>query len=376
MSKKVFWTAFIGSDNLGDEAIFSSLLHNLSLKKENVTVASVNPDETTAKTGLHAVNAKGPIALFGAIRRADMVLMGGGGIIQDQSSLLNFLYYGYQLGLAKIFKRPVILCFVGVGPIRSWVSKLILKLTASNIAKAVVRDDKSRRELLPFIDESRIMTVHDPVLNLPVPMESNDRNDDYVLVSLRRWFFSIPMLPASFARKLNKAGIARKRYDHFIGRVAESLDTFLDKHPDVNVRFASFYDSEDLAVIDDVTQLMKHTDRTVAPMPKLTEEEYVSLAKGASFVIGMRFHSLVLAAVAGTPFVALTYSSKVDQFADSVGLTDFTEDVNVYDGPRAAKRFADMYASHAHYRPKLAKEIKKFQQANDRAFRVVSELLK
>lgn len=376
MSKKVFWTAFIGSDNLGDEAIFSSLLHNLSLDKENVTVASVSPDETTAKTGLRAVNAKGPVALFHAIKQSDIVLMGGGGIIQDQSSLLNFLYYGYQLGLAKFFKKPVILCFVGVGPIRYGLSRMILRLTASTVVQAVVRDDKSRRELLPFMQDEKIMVVHDPVLNLPVTPKDSGDEADYVLVSLRRWFFSIPMLPASFARKLNKAGIGRKRYDRFIGQVAGSLDMFLEAHPGVTVRFASFYDSEDLAVIEDVACLMKYADRTIAPTPKLSEEEYVSLAAGAAFVIGMRFHSLVLSAITSTPFVALTYSSKVDQFAESVGLGDYIEDVNTYESDRAAKRFGTMHAMHATHRPELAKSIKKFQRSNRDAFSAISNRLK
>ena len=50
----------------------------------------------------------------------------------------------------------------------------------------------------------------------------------------------------------------------------------------------------------------------------------VELMRRAHFTVGLRLHGNVLSAAAGTPFVSLAYRLKSFDFADSVGMGEFT----------------------------------------------------
>lgn len=375
MARDVFWSAFVGSDNLGDEAIFSSLLYNLRIDTQHIAVTTVNPEKTYKKAGgIKAIDARNPLAIYRSIKQAKVVLMGGGGIIQDQSSLLNFLYFAYQIALAKKFKTPVILNFVGVGPLNKRTSRYILRRIGSIVSLAVVRDVKSKNEISPYLKPGVVHVAHDPVLNFPIVRKNKlGQQAPYIVVSIRRWFFSIPLLPAKLARKLNSLGIARRNYDRFVVNTAKGLDSFLQDHPSVRLRFASFYDSEDVEVINDVRKQMEESLRTEAPLQDLTESDYTELVGGALFMVGMRFHSLILAAIEGTPFVAISYSPKVSEFARTAGLEHFTLDVNQLDPEVMASKCAEMYDESVSYGTKLAAKVEAFQQDNDIAFSLIRE---
>jgi len=71
-------------------------------------------------------------------------------------------------------------------------------------------------------------------------------------------------------------------------------------------------------------------------MNKIIEQcrakEYISLYKGsdilnrfsgAGLVIGMRLHSLIFAAITGTPMIAINYSDKVKNFMSDMGLENY-----------------------------------------------------
>lgn len=368
-------SAFVGSENLGDEAIFASILANLRL--DDVTVMATTVDAgKTEQLGVVPVPMKGPLRLFRAVRAADVVLMGGGGIIQDQSSLLNMLLYGYQLWLARALHTPVVLCFVGVGPLRSPVSRFILRRAAPAVRLAVVRDEESAELLREVVGGaiSEIQVHHDPVLNHPVPPGDGTRSD-VALVSLRKWFFSIPLLPAKVARKINSLGIRRRRYDRFVTVLARELDAFLDATPEATLRFVSFYDSEDLEVTVDVIGRMRHQDRITPPEPRLTSHDYVAMARDARVVFGMRLHSLILASVAGTPFAAVDYSPKVGAFARQMGQDAYAEPVTAFAEGTLARAFTRAWADAHANAPVIARHHDAFAESNRQAFARIQELL-
>ena len=56
---------------------------------------------------------------------------------------------------------------------------------------------------------------------------------------------------------------------------------------------------------------------TVAPARRIvpdTAADLIGLSAGAQFVLGMRLHSLIYAASAGTPILGISYDPKIDAF--------------------------------------------------------------
>ena len=101
--KRILITAYIGSDNLGDEAIFESLIHDLTKEHIEITAVSKNTKKTE-KLGVHAVRLFSP-QFFKSLKNADVVMLGGGGILQDETSIYNIPYFIIQILLAQLVRK-------------------------------------------------------------------------------------------------------------------------------------------------------------------------------------------------------------------------------------------------------------------------------
>lgn len=370
--KKVLISAFVGSENLGDEAIFESILKNIDFNNALVMVTTVSPKKT-AKHEVTPIHARRPLQIVAAIKKADLVIMGGGGIIQDQSSILNLLYFAFQIAVAKLYRTPVILCFVGVGPLKYWLSRFLLARLAMAMQYAIVRDKKSA-VLLSQVTRSRfpIYTLHDPVLNYPVT-KSVKKSTDNVLVSLRQWYFSYSVLPASIARKLNHRGKKSQQYLALVQSYAVTFDSFLKSHPETRITFVSFYDSEDQEMTKDVMNSMKLVDRCDLPSNNLTVEKYIEAINESRILFGMRLHSVILAAVAGKAFVAIDYSPKVRSFAEKAGQSDAIVSVDKYES-RAFLNCLNLVYEEAKPRSEVIKKMRdKMARENQRGFDMISQ---
>lgn len=377
MSKKVLWSAFIGSRNLGDEAIFTSIIDNLAIDRSNITALSIN-EEKTQKYGVNTLFAKKFRNLFRGIKECDLMLIGGGGIIQDQSSILNFLYYALQIHLAKRHKKPLFLCFVGVGPIKFSLSKWIMRKLVPKIDYSIVRDEKSRKQLLSFgANKDQVYLAHDPVLNYPVNKSELDNpfavTKPYAVLSLRRWFFTNPFLPVFITRNLNRLSFFGRRYDEYMSRLAKDLDVYLEKNSQMKIVAVSLYDGEDDIVNQDLAQKMEHSERLLFADNKMDEMRYLSVVEGSDFIIGMRLHSLILGATLEKPFVALRYSTKVDEFTEQMGLKDVSIHVECYDSEALQAGLEYMTENHETYSQQMNQTLKEYQTDNDKAFGVLNQ---
>ena len=80
------------------------------------------------------------------------------------------------------------------------------------------------------------------------------------------------------------------------------------------------YDQEEA---DAVISMMRHGNRCIAreydPRPERVYEDILN----SSAVVGMRLHSIILACMAGKPFIAVSYHDKVASFAKAVGRSEW-----------------------------------------------------
>ena len=122
---KYIISGYIGFDNFGDEAIACVLINYLKkINAEKITLISSNPKKTA---NLYNVNSIGMLNFFPSIAEADILISGGGSLLQDITSLKSLIYYLGLIVLALIFKKKVILMAQGFGPIKN---KLARKLKA------------------------------------------------------------------------------------------------------------------------------------------------------------------------------------------------------------------------------------------------------
>ena len=84
-------SGYIGFDNFGDEAIANVLISHLKKNDaEKITVISSNPEKTSANYGVESV---GMLKFLSAVKDSDVLISGGGSLLQDVTSLKSLIYY-------------------------------------------------------------------------------------------------------------------------------------------------------------------------------------------------------------------------------------------------------------------------------------------
>ena len=90
-------SGYYGFENFGDEAILSVLAKELKSRGHNVTVFSKNPRFTSAKLGVNSVYTFSLKSIINTLKNCDVLISGGGSLLQDATSLKSLFYYLFPL---------------------------------------------------------------------------------------------------------------------------------------------------------------------------------------------------------------------------------------------------------------------------------------
>ena len=125
--KNVAISGYYGFENFGDEAILKVLTEELKNCGHNVTVFSKRPDITSAKRGVNSVYTFSLGKVIKTLKNADVLISGGGSLLQDVTSTKSLFYYLFVIGAALFFQKDVIIFAQGIGPIKNPISRFITK---------------------------------------------------------------------------------------------------------------------------------------------------------------------------------------------------------------------------------------------------------
>src|SRR5207237_880417 len=140
--------------------------------------------------------------------------------------------------------------------------------------------------------------------------------------------------------------------------LAAGLDRFLSVH-DASVVFVPFQRlatsrEDDTGISRRVIDYMRYKDRAELIESELQPHEIVDLFRSCDLVVGMRLHSMIMAILAGTPAIALSYDPKVDHVMERTGLTRFSIDLKSLDQKQLAYQITIALAASADIRTQIA----------------------
>jgi len=311
--KRLLLSGYYGYGNAGDEAVLAGLVVGFRAAGEREIVAlSGSPGETQAAHGITAADRYKPGALLREIGRADLVLSGGGSLLQDVTSAHGIFYYLGVVRMAQVLGRKTMFIAQGIGPLKRTRSRRLVRSVANRLDAVTVRDAASAA-LLRAIGVTRpaIEVTADPALLLsdsPLPPAGEGLGVGAASfgVALRPWH--------------GQEGIAAHVADAcasvLSGRRALLLPMQAGSDKPVAEQFARQWHQGNGAGNRATLCLM---EKGLTPL----------LANIAScdMMIGMRLHALILAAAAGVPSVALSYDPKVDAFMQGSGQGDAVYDL-------------------------------------------------
>jgi len=305
---RVLLSGYYGFANAGDEAVLAGLI--LSLRavdpRLEITVLSTNPRETELVHGVRAVHRYRPKELLPALARTDLLLSGGGSLLQDVTSAHGIVYYLGVVRLAQLLGKRTMFGAQGLGPLGRARSRTLVASVANRLDAVTVRDPASA-DLLREIGVSRppIEVAADPALLLGPDTVAPPHPHTYG-VALRPWRGQETLA----ARLADACREALPQAHPVLFPMQPQTDTLIGE------QFASLCHQQGRA-------------RLVSPSSGLTA--LTQAISACELMVGMRLHALILAAAAGVPSVALSYDPKVAAFMAQSGQEDAVCDLSQAD---------------------------------------------
>ena len=309
---RVLLCGYYGEHNLGDDALLEVLLRQLP-QGWTPRITAFDQQQVRERfqaewPALETVDRRSPRAVLKALAGCQALVLGGGSLLQDATSFRSLLYYAALILAARSRGLPVLLWGQGLGPLRRRRSRALARLLLGLVSGISWRDGASARLAAGW--GINAPQGSDPVWGLE-PQDWQGRGGPIVLC-----WRPVDQLDAPGWQRLLAA----------LEQLAERTGRPVHWLP-----FHQEQDSGLLAELDGRGLLGEALRRRSLLVQASTPEQAIDHFRGASLVVAMRLHGLILAALAGAPCAALSYDPKVAAAAEALGcpcldLTELTQE--------------------------------------------------
>lgn len=305
LAKHVIMSGYFGFSNSGDDAILKSILESFKALDPNlnIKVLSKDPSLTEKEYGVPAVDRFKLFDVIKSIKASDMLISGGGSLLQDKTSSRSIWYYLLIMKLAKHYKKKVFVYSNGVGPINKKFNRNFTRRVLNKVDYITLRDIDSYNFIKSIgVNNQNVKVLSDPVFNLKEASDESirekfDINKDTVLVSVRSWMND----------------------EKLIDELVKFLNYLIDQGK--NIAFMPMQMPRDTTISEKIAANLKSS--------KIIDEKYpveilMNLMKNADFIVAMRLHAMIYAIHQNLPFIGLSYDPKTETL-----LKDFDESINI-----------------------------------------------
>ncbi len=296
---------YIGFGNGGDEALLALLVGSIRavLPGTEICVLSARPRKTARGYGVESVMRYDPVALAAEFSRSDALVFCGGSLIQDLTSRRSLLYYLRLLRAARAKGMKTMLFANGIGPLTARGGRAAARVL-DTLDVITLRDGASARTLAVLgVTRPKIAVTADTAFLLsdlaPVPGAAAalglGEGERYAVISYRPW--------RNYTKRLTRecAALADMLFDEY-GLSSVLLPM---QRPD------------DSGICRAAAEI-SHAHTAVAE-ETLSPGMLAGLFSGAEITVGMRLHTLIYSAAAGTPAVGIAYDRKVSGLCRALG---------------------------------------------------------
>jgi polysaccharide pyruvyl transferase CsaB len=302
---RLLLSGYYGFGNFGDEALLRVFVDEWRHRRpgDELAVLTEQPDETRRTYGVTAVPRMAWGAVVSAIRNADVVVSGGGGLLQSATSLRSLLYYASIIREAKRVGRKAAIFGQGIGPL-NYFGREVVKRACANVDLATVRDETSQGTLQALLPNVKVVLSADPVFLAPGEASPAARQrfareglrddiGDVVAVVVRRGA-ALDQVMEKLAVLVDRLAVERGAHIVFVPlqppHDADAASAVIRRCKSAPVLLGGGYD-----------------------LPSMT-----ALLSRCTAVISMRLHALILAARLGVPFVSVPYDPKIGALTASL----------------------------------------------------------
>ncbi len=299
-----------GYGNCGDEATLMAMTTNIKEMAPDVNITAIShiPELTKIEYNINSVQRFNAIEVIRAIVKSDIILSGGGTLIQNGTSTRSLLYYLSIIKFAKLFNKKVMLYSNGIGPVNGNINRKLVKLVVDNVDLITLREEFSKQDLLDMgVKKPDIYVTADAAFTLKSIPDDKAReflikekiplDKDIIGVSVRNW---------------NKA----KYGDKYIKEVAKACDNMVKQGK--NVLFIPMEQPKDIETSKKVMYEMKQDSYILQELYK--PDEILGIIGQMKLILGMRLHTLLFSASKKVPMIGLIYDPKIEYYLNVLNM--------------------------------------------------------
>lgn len=316
MKRKIFLYGYYGFNNFGDDLILRSLVENImsygkteflvrSLNKgpylgENVVYTKVDKIIANSKVNraYRLVKYLKKILLY--IKKTDFVIVGGGTLIHDNKSRWSLLIMFLLVISSKILFKRIFFVGVGISDLKYKSSYIMLNLITKLSSGFYIRDIEAEKILRKAnVVEKRFQLTADLAYSLKHLKKKSDKTGDNKRINI-----GITMVDNAFYNKKIQ------------GAIIEYVALLKNINYEFEVHFIPFHEmSADCDNTINDSKVMIKIKQELSEENIIIEEQigekFDKVYESLDLVIGMRFHSLVLAAIYEIPFIGINHDNKI-----------------------------------------------------------------
>ncbi len=286
--KNVLLCGYYGYGNTGDEAMLGVLCRALANCKNvgEICVMSARPKATAGAFGTLAVPRFSPMAVCSAMARADVMLFGGGNILQDKTSTASLIYYTLLARLARAHACRVAFAANGIGPVSRPKNLERAKEALAAADYISMREEVSRGLAASLCANENIFLSGD-------------------LAFLGERAQKAPCYGRKYYAVFPKEASAREE-----GELLRFFCAMKRRHGLIPV-FAALHRREDAKICRNLAQRLPWARYDAGICDEMSARE---LAKGGEFTLSMRLHGAVFAVAEKCPVIAVSRDVKMAAF--------------------------------------------------------------
>lgn len=348
--KRILICGNYGASNLGDEAILAGLITLVKSAFSKADIVAMSSDITATKK-IFKVNAiwhfpsglrsffkywfspAGWRSLF-TVAKADLVLLGGGGLFADEQRRAVWIWFT-QFWWFWLMRKKVICIAQSVGPLNTRVGRALTGWVFRKAVAVTVRDEQSKK-VLEKLGVKKVKVLADPAYAIGYQSEASLNRKKQIVLTVRPWI--------------------QGDHQNFDQVMAELIIWLKEKYnyETVFLPFQTDY-------VDDRTRfhlIAKLLTGKSASLKLVVPEDYaqaIEIIGRSQAVIGMRLHSVIFGVLTKTPFVGISYSKKVRDFIETIGLSEYSLDYADISLENLKKQFEKMEKHRSEIQQKLEK---------------------
>ena len=158
---------YYGEHNLGDDALLQVLVSSLPQPQQLLITARDPAPVLALAPSAQTVNRRSLRRCLRAALRADVLVLGGGSLLQDSTSFSSLVYYLLLMTVARLGGAEVVLWGQGLGPLRRRISRLLVRTVLPLCKAASWRDQRSFDWAQRWAPKLPMVLAADPVWQMP-----------------------------------------------------------------------------------------------------------------------------------------------------------------------------------------------------------------